>query len=35
LDVDNLLRLFTAILLERRVLLRANKYIIPPTLLKI
>jgi len=26
LDVDNLLRLFTAILLERRVLLRANKY---------
>jgi hypothetical protein len=26
LDVDNVLRFFTAILLERRVLLRANKY---------
>ncbi|KAI4350895.1 hypothetical protein L6164_005300 [Bauhinia variegata] len=26
LDVDNLIRLFTAVLLERRILLRANKY---------
>ncbi|KAK7251597.1 hypothetical protein RIF29_34931 [Crotalaria pallida] len=26
LDVDNLMRLFTAVLLERRILLRANKY---------
>ncbi|XP_077212384.1 DENN domain and WD repeat-containing protein SCD1-like isoform X2 [Tasmannia lanceolata] len=26
LDVDNLIRLFTAVLLERRVLLRSNKY---------
>ncbi|ERN00342.1 hypothetical protein AMTR_s00104p00054580 [Amborella trichopoda] len=26
LDVDNLLQLFTAVLLERRILLRANKY---------
>ncbi|KAK7369972.1 hypothetical protein VNO80_12020 [Phaseolus coccineus] len=26
LDVDNLVRLFTAVLLERRILLRANKY---------
>ncbi|KAF9671422.1 hypothetical protein SADUNF_Sadunf12G0046000 [Salix dunnii] len=26
LDVDNLLKLFTAVLLERRVLLRSNKY---------
>lgn len=27
LDVDNLIRLFTAVLLERRILLRANKYV--------
>ncbi|MCH95673.1 putative stomatal cytokinesis defective protein [Trifolium medium] len=27
LDVDNLIRLFTAVLLERRILLRANKYL--------
>ncbi|KAF8399144.1 hypothetical protein HHK36_015009 [Tetracentron sinense] len=26
LDVDNLIRLFTAVLLERRILLRSNKY---------
>lgn len=26
LDVDNLMKLFTAVLLERRILLRANKY---------
>ncbi|KAI4347169.1 hypothetical protein L6164_008005 [Bauhinia variegata] len=26
LDVDNLIRLFTSVLLERRILLRANKY---------
>lgn len=26
LDVDNLIKLFTAVLLERRILLRSNKY---------
>lgn len=27
LDVDNLITLFTAVLLERRILLRSNKYV--------
>ena len=27
LDVDNLIKLFTAVLLERRILLRSNKYV--------
>jgi len=30
LDVDNLLKLFTAVLLERRILLRSNKYFSEP-----
>ncbi|KAJ6868574.1 hypothetical protein NC651_033602 [Populus alba x Populus x berolinensis] len=30
LDVDNLLKLFTAVLLERRILLRSNKYLSDP-----
>lgn len=29
LDVDNLIQLFTAVLLERRILLRSNKFVRP------